>query len=67
MASLWQTKQEAESGTQLPDDFPSRSALVAVGYTTKEDLDGADCAELADYVRLSTTQAEKVLAAAAAL
>ncbi len=67
LVSLWRGKQEAEPGTPLPDDFPSREALAAVGYTTAEDLEGADCAELADYVRLSATQAAKVLAAHAEL
>lgn len=67
MASLWQSKQNAEPGTPLPVGFPSKAELEAVGYTTDADLTGADCAELADYVGLSRRQAEKVLAAAAAL
>ncbi len=67
LVSLWRTKQEAEPGTVLPDDFPSREELAAIGYETKEDLEGADAEELADYVGLSPHDAERVIAAHAAL
>lgn len=64
---VWRGKQEAVPGTALPDGFPSRTALADVGYTAKEDLDGADCDELADYVGLSPSQSEAVFAALAAI
>jgi hypothetical protein len=67
IASLWQSKQEAQAGTALPADFPSRSKLVAAGYTTNADLVGADVRELRDYARLSKREADSVIAAAAAL
>jgi hypothetical protein len=46
LAGVWRQKQEAESGTALAADFPSRALLVAAGYSTTEDLDGADTDEL---------------------
>lgn len=58
----WQGKQEAEAGTPLAADFPARAALVAAGYTTTEDLDGADVDELR-RAGLSTKDASAALAA----
>lgn len=46
LAGAWQGKQEAEPGTPLAADFPYRSRLVAAGYSTAEDLDGASSEEL---------------------
>ena len=46
LETVWQAKQEAEAGTALAATFPHRAALVAVGYSTAEDLDGADVEEL---------------------
>lgn len=43
---VWQAKQEAESGTPLPADFPLRVQLAKAGYTTTEDLRGATASEL---------------------
>jgi hypothetical protein len=63
----WQAKQEEMGGTDLPGSFPRLAALSAVGYTTEEDLDGADAAELVDYVGLSSSDADAVIAAFAAL
>lgn len=63
---VWKGKQEDEPGTALASDFPSRAALVAAGYTALEDLDGATTKELKRFVRLSTQEAETVLAATAA-
>lgn len=60
---VWKGKQEAEPGTVLPDGFPSKTELSAVGYTTDTDLDGADADELAEYVGLSASQSEAVFAA----
>lgn len=67
IASLWQSKQQAQPGTTLPADFPVRAKLVAAGYTTDADLVGADVRELRDYARISTRDAEAVIAALAAL
>lgn len=64
---VWQAKQEAEPGTALPASFPFLSELEAVGYTTREDLDGADADELVDHVSLSKRDAEAVIAAFQAL
>lgn len=64
--TVWRAKQEAEPGTPLPGDFVHRSALEALGYTTSEDLDGADADEL-ERAGLTQQQAKAVLAAFAAL
>ena len=67
IAAVWQGKQEAEAGSALPEAFPSYAALVAAGYTTKEDLEGADACELVSHACLSQQDAEAVLAAFAKL
>lgn len=59
---VWQAKQEAEPGTALPADFPLNSELAASGYTTVEDIDGADEDELVK-INLTSRQARAVLAA----
>lgn len=66
-AQLWQNKQEEQPGTALPDTFPYRSDLVAAGYTTKEDIIGADDVELNDVAGLTLRAAASVIAAAEAL
>lgn len=66
IASVFRAKQEAESATALPADFPSRVLLVAAGYSTVEDINGADLEELL-CAQLSTKQAETVLTELAAL
>lgn len=63
----WQSKQEEVDGTALPSTFPSKDALEAVGYSTAEDIDGADCRELLENVGLNQRQAQAVIAAASAL
>lgn len=63
----WQARQEEMPGTALPASFPFLSELEAVGYTTREDLDGADADELVDHVSLSRRDAEAVIAAFQAL
>lgn len=63
---IWRAKQEAEPGTPVSADFPLRSELAALGYTTNEDLDGADEHELR-RVGLTANDAAKVMAALAAL
>ena len=67
LAMLWQFKQESESGTDLPDDFPNLTALDAAGYSTIEDLTGAGSIELMQEVGLTHRQADAVIAALAAL
>lgn len=64
---VWIGKQAAEPGVALPSTFPFLSKLSAVGYTAREDLDGADQRELSRNVGLSKKEAEAVLAAFAAL
>jgi len=64
---VWRSKQESQPGTALPTTFPFRSQLVAAGYSTAEDLDGATADELVDHVSLSSRDAAAVVAAAAAL
>jgi len=59
---IWRAKQEAEPGTPLASTFPSKAALEAVGYTTTEDVDGADEAELM-RAGLTQQQARVVVAA----
>ncbi|NBC17450.1 MAG: hypothetical protein GVY18_09085 [Bacteroidetes bacterium] len=59
---VWQSKQEAEPGVALDATFPHRATLVALGYTTNEDLDGADADELR-CAGLSSAQANDVIAA----
>lgn len=66
LAQVWRSKQEAQPGTVLPADFPSLSKLQLKGYTTQEDIDGADEAELAS-AGLKTNEARAVLAALATL
>jgi hypothetical protein len=59
---VWQAKQEEQPGTALAEDFPCRAELAELGYTTAEDLDGADQDELV-RAGLKTNQAKKVIAA----
>jgi hypothetical protein len=66
-ATTWWGKQEAESGTSLPDTFPSRAALIAAHYSTIEDLTGAGTQELVTEAHLTIRQADAVIAAVAAL
>jgi hypothetical protein len=66
LEAVWRGKQEAEAGTDLPASFPFLTELEALGYTTEEDLDGADACELTD-LGLGAFEAEAVLAAFAEL
>lgn len=64
LASAWRGLQEREPGTSLPASFPGRESLVAAGYTTIEDVDGADVSELLSNVPgLGRRDAEAALAA----
>jgi hypothetical protein len=67
LAAVWRAKQDAQPGTPLPTDFPSRSKLAAARYTMVEDIDGADAVELARYAKLNFREARAVLTALAAL
>lgn len=60
---VWQGKQLAEPGTDLPTGFPSKSALEAVGYVALEDIQGADETEIQVNARISLTRARAVIAA----
>ena len=62
----WQSKQEGEGGIGLPPDLPSYTTLVAAGYSTVQDLDGADTDELAS-IGIRNRQADRVFAALASL
>ena len=65
---VWQSKQEAQpEGIALPDDFPSKADLAAVGYVATNDLIGADEEELFMNANLSASEAQTVFAALAAL
>jgi len=61
-ARFWQWKQERIPWPPLPATFPARSKLIAQGYTTVRDLDGADADELI-ALGLTRPQAQAVLAA----
>lgn len=66
LASVWRGKQESEPGTALPAAFPALAALSDAYYTTSEDLDGCDAAELVE-AGLSTRDAGLVIAELAEL
>lgn len=66
LEAVWQGKQEAEPGTALAEDFPYLSRLQAAGYSTQEDLDGADADELVEQ-GFSSREADAIVAAYAAL
>lgn len=67
LRDVWHAKQDGEPGVALPAGFPTKDELAAAGYTTVEDIDGADVEELEDYVGISQFQATAVLTALAAL
>lgn len=62
VADVWRAKQEAEPGTALAATFPHRSKLEPLGYTTTEDIDGANEEELMS-AGLTRREAAAVLAA----
>ncbi len=68
ISDVFRSLQEAEpGGTEWPTGFPGKAQLEAAGYVAKNDLDGADECELADYAQLSSRVATAAIAAAAAL
>lgn len=60
LSGAYRFKQEAEPGTDLPAGFVLKAELAVLGYTTVEDLDGADEPELIT-AGLSRMQARAVL------
>lgn len=62
LEGAWQAKQEAEPGAALPATFPYLTELAEHGYTTVQDLDGANVTELGE-LGFSTLAAEAILAA----
>lgn len=67
LAAFYRWKQAQQLSPALPVTFPLREELVAAGYSTSADLNGADAAELRLRAKLTRSQAEAVLRAAAAL
>lgn len=63
---IWRGKQEAIAGTNLPADFPLLTRLESAGYTTIEDLNGADARELRVSC-FTAEESERILAALAPL
>lgn len=46
LSAVWVSKKLSQPGDNLPATFPSYAALFALGYETKQDIDGADELEL---------------------
>lgn len=67
LESVWKYKQEAQPATPLPSSFPFLDQLACAGYTTQDDLTGADAYELYRIAHLDSQDAEVVLMALAAL
>lgn len=67
LAGVWRARQEEQPGTALPSTFPFLSRLTARGYTTREDLYGADVYELERTIPMSRHDARIVLGAYADL
>lgn len=67
LGAAWRAKQLEQPGIDLPADFPYLSQLITAGYVAVEDLDGADVIELVRVAHLVGHEADRVLAAAAAL
>ncbi len=61
LESVWKAKQEAEPGAPLPVTFPCVAKLTTGGYTTVEDIRGAETAELQRYAGLTPREAQHVL------
>lgn len=67
LEAVWKYKQEAQPGTALPATFPFLADLALSGYTTREDLNGADEYELKRIALLDSIAAQTVLYAFAHL
>lgn len=61
IAQMWMATQAQTAGTPLPSTVPHQALLATAGYTTVEDLDGADADELV-AAGLSYRQANAVIA-----
>ena len=66
IADMWQLKQEAEGGADLPDGFPYLARLEKAFYSTEEDVDGADECEFI-ALGFSAREAKAILTAFEAL
>lgn len=66
-AAVWQAKQEAVSGSDLPASFPYLVRLAACFYTTEEDLAGCTVGELSDLGAFTPREAQQILTARDAL
>lgn len=67
IANVFRAKQEEESATALPSGFPHAAELATGGYTTVQDINGADFDELECEAGLTQKQAQAVLTALGAL
>lgn len=67
LAAVWRYKQESIPGSPLPSDFPFSAELAKRGYTTVEDVWGADSRELQMRAYLPARDAELVVTRIAAL
>lgn len=63
LAGVWRARQEEQPGTDLPATFPFLIKLTPRGYTTREDLYGADVYELERTIPMSRSDARIVLSA----
>lgn len=66
LEGVWRSKQEALPGTSLPAGFPFAAPLADAGYTTTDDLNGADERELVES-GFSPQEAQEILSALAEL
>ncbi len=66
LSLVWRAKQEAEAGEALPAGFPCLSSLAEHGYSTEQDLNGANSDELLE-LGFSGRQVTAILAALAPL
>lgn len=46
LEGVWRWKQELREGDPLPDDFPLVAELALIGYSTFQDLIGAELREM---------------------
>jgi hypothetical protein len=63
LEAVWQGKQESESGAALASTFPYLDRLADAGYSTEEDLAGADATEL-EAQGFSARESAAIVAAA---
>jgi len=63
LSYFWRAKQEAIFWPPLPANFPARAQLIAGGYYTVRDLDGATTTELQQNLSVTLATAQAVVAA----